>query len=142
MRRVWSPLLVVLALLLALLYTIVPLSQTQDRDIRYSYRYGCPLPENYDYCPERYQSLSTDKTVYHQGEEVELTLSNLADFEYLVEKVEVHFKPLFEQEFNLYYVEEEVGPIPRSKDEWVWVWDQKSADGEQVGPGRCYIRIT
>ena len=144
MRRVWSPLLVVLALLLALLYTTVPLSQTQDQgeDLRYSYRYGCPLPENYNYCPARYESLSTNKRVYRRGEEVELTLSNLEDFEYLVEKVEVYFKPLFEQEFNLYYKQEEVGPIAREKDEWVWVWDQKNADGEQVGAGRFYIRIT
>ncbi|MFB6291432.1 MAG: fibronectin type III domain-containing protein [Candidatus Bipolaricaulia bacterium] len=142
MRRVWSPVLVVLALLLALTYAVVPVSQTQNEDVRYSYRYGCPSPDNYDYCPVRYESLSTDKMVYGIGEKVKLKLANLTDFEYLVEKVEVYFKPLFEHEFHLYYVEKEVGPIPRDKEDWVWVWDQKNRAGEQVEAGRFYIRIT
>jgi len=144
MRRYWSAALVVVALLIGLLVTVAPLSQTQnqEKDLRYSFRFGCPQPENYDYCPARYESLNPEKETYELGEEVKLIFSNLKDFEYLVEKVEVHFKPLFEHEFELFYVEKEVGPIKRERNEWVWVWDQKNSAGEVAGPGRFYVRIT
>jgi len=142
MRRFWTTIKFVLVAIIAIVYFMAPVNQAQDKDLRYSYRFGCPAEEEYNYCPERYDSLTTDKQTYRKGEEVRLTLSDLRDFEYLVEKVEVYLKPLFEHKFELFYTENEVGPIPRENDEWVWTWDQKNAEGEQAGAGRLYIRIT
>ncbi len=142
MRRYWRPLFVFVFILIGLLVIGGSASRGQEKDLRYSYRFGCPSPSNYDYCPTRYQSLSTGKRIYHQGEEVKLILANLQDFEYLVEKVEVYFEPQFEHDYELFYVEREVGPISRNKDSWTWTWDQRNEKGQQVGIGSLYIRIT
>ncbi|MCF7875439.1 fibronectin type III domain-containing protein [Candidatus Bipolaricaulota bacterium] len=144
MRRYWSSALVVAALLIGLLVTVAPLSQTEGRNPEYTYRNGCPVweAEEKSYCPERYETLDTDKEEYGLGEEVKLTLSDLKDFEYFVEKVEVHFKPMFEHEYQLFYVAKDVGPIERDREKWVWAWDQTNTEGKQVGAGRFYIRIT
>jgi len=143
MSRVWRSSLVVLVLFLTLLFSVVPFTQSEERNPNYTYRYGCPVkaPEE-NYCPERYESLVSAKTSYRKGEEVRITLTNLKDFEYNVEKVEVHFKPLFEHSFNLYYIEKDLGAIPRSKNEWTWTWDQRNIEGEPAGAGRAYVRIT
>jgi len=142
MRRYWSPPVVIAVLIVCLLVTFTSLSQTQEKDLRYSYRFGCPDGATSDYCPERYRSLLSNRDTYGVGEKIHITLSNLKDFEYLVEKVEVHFQPIFEHSHKLVYVENEVGPISREKNSWVWTWDQKDGAGELVGAGRGYIRIT
>jgi|GEM_PF-1832604 len=143
MRRYLSPALVLVAVLMGLMVAVAPISQTQEQENgRYTYRMGCPDRPTEDYCPARYESLDTDKQVYGLGEEIKLVLSDLQDFEYLVEKVEVHFKPLFEHEYNLFYTAQRVGPIDRGLDEWTWTWDQVNSAGEQLGAGRGYIRIT
>ncbi|MFP3953776.1 MAG: hypothetical protein ACLFVS_06595, partial [Candidatus Acetothermia bacterium] len=142
MRRFWTTARLVLLGLIAVVFFVAPLNQAQDRDSRYTYRFGCPAEEEYNYCPERYDSLQTDKENYRKGETVTVTLSDLRDFEYLVEKVEVYLEPMFEHGLDLVYVEEELGPIPIEKDEWSWKWDQKGNDGEQVEAGRLYVRIT
>ncbi|MCF7891201.1 fibronectin type III domain-containing protein [Candidatus Bipolaricaulota bacterium] len=144
MSRVWRSSLVVLVLFMTLLFSVVPFTQSEEQNPNYTYRYGCPVwePEEKKYCPERYQSLISAKNSYRKGEEVRITLTNLKDFEYNVEKVEVHFKPLFEHSFNLYYMEKDLGAIPRSKNEWTWTWDQRNSKGEPAGAGRAYVRIT
>ncbi|MCF7890706.1 fibronectin type III domain-containing protein [Candidatus Bipolaricaulota bacterium] len=144
MPRVWRYTLVALVLLLSLLFSAVPFSQTEQQNTKYTYRYGCPVweAEEKSYCPERYESLTSAKSSYAKGEEVKITMTNLRDFEYKVDKVEVHFKPLFEHGFDLIYTEKNLGAIPRSKDRWTWVWDQRNAAGELVGAGRAYARVT
>ncbi|MEF8725622.1 MAG: hypothetical protein V5A83_01650, partial [Candidatus Bipolaricaulota bacterium] len=136
--------LVVVILFLTLLFSVAPFSQTEERNPNYTYRYGCPVweAEEKSYCPERYESLISAKESYAKGEEVRITLLNLKDFEYKVEKVEVHFKPMFEHEFNLYYIEKDLESVPRRRDEWTWVWDQRNAEGEQVEAGRFYVRVS
>ncbi|MEF8917653.1 MAG: fibronectin type III domain-containing protein, partial [Candidatus Bipolaricaulota bacterium] len=143
MNRAWQSSLVVLALSLAILFFVVPLTQSEENP-KYTYRYGCPVwqPEEKAYCPERYQSLVSAKNSYAKGEEVKITMTELKDFEYKVDKVEIHFKPMFEHDFNLYYTEKALEVIPRRKDEWSWVWDQKNKEGEQVGAGRFYARVS
>ncbi len=142
MRRFWTTAKLVLLVLIAVVFFVAPFNQAQDTDPRYTYRFGCPAEEEYNYCPERYDSLQSDKDTYRKGETVTLTLSYLRDFEYYVEKVEVYLEPMFEYGLDLVYVEEEVGPIPQENDEWTWTWDQKDNSGEQVDAGRLYARIT
>ncbi|MBS3787766.1 fibronectin type III domain-containing protein [Candidatus Bipolaricaulota bacterium] len=144
MNRVWRSSLVVLVLTLALMFSVVPFTKSQERNPNYTYRYGCPVweEEEKSYCPERYDSLISAKSNYSRAEAVRITLTDLKDFEYNVEKVEVHLKPMFEHSFNLYYTERDLGTIPRSKDEWTWVWDQKNEEGEQVEAGRLFVRVS
>ncbi len=143
MRRYWSPALVVVALLVGLLVTVAPLSQ-EERNPNYTYRNGCPVweEEQKSYCPERYDSLTTSKDRYNDGEDVVITLTDLRDFEHKVDKVEVHFKPLFEHDYELIYTDSDVDTIPRGAEEWSWSWNQVDNSGEKVGDGRGYIRIT
>lgn len=144
MSRYRSPaMMIMVVLLVAFLFINLPFSpRSQEEDLRYTYRMGCPDRPTSNYCPTRYESLSTDRDKYGIGETIKLTLSNLKDFEYLVEKVEVHFKPIFEHDYNLFYTQQRVGPIPRERDEWTWTWDQVNAEGETLGAGRGYIRLT
>jgi len=143
MRRHWSPVMIVAVLAVLFLFVGLPFSsRTQEEDLRYTYRMGCPDRPSSSYCPARYESLSTDKDEYAIGETINLTLSDLKDFEYLVEKVEIHFKPIFEHDYELFYTQQRVGPISRDRDEWSWTWDQVNSEGETLGAGRGYIRLT
>jgi len=126
---------------LAVLFLFVSLpfsSRTQEEDLRYTYRMGCPDRPTSSYCPARCEPLSTYKDEYGLGETINLTLPNLKDFEYLVEKVEIHFKPIFEH--DLFYTQQRVGPISRDRDEWTW--NQVNSERETLGAGRGYIRLT
>jgi fibronectin type 3 domain-containing protein len=143
MRRYLGSALVFVALLVGLLVTVAPLSQ-EEQNPNYTYRNGCPVWEETQksYCPERYDSLTTSKDAYDNGEEVVINLSDLRDFEHKVDKVEVHFKPLFEHDYELIYTDSDVDTIPRGADEWSWSWNGVNDAGERVGEGRGYIRIT
>ena len=95
-RRVFA-VLVFGALLLVGSVTLTGFAASGDGE-----RVGCChcCPPGHDYCPPRYSSFSTDQDVYQPGQNVVISLNNLTDFDYWIEKLEIKHKVIGLSEYE------------------------------------------
>lgn len=125
----------VAVIFLSVLFLSLPGSGNSGRE---GYCYCCP--EGYDYCPFRYSSFYTDKNVYLEGETVTVKLTNLQDFEYWIEKIEIKTRK-FRDDYEVIYSESDVAVVDPASSSWSWKWNQMDKSGNQVRIGRYMIKL-
>ncbi|MFP4588671.1 MAG: hypothetical protein ACLFO3_01705 [Candidatus Acetothermia bacterium] len=101
-------------------------------------RVGCCLCcSSGDYCPERYSSLNPEDSPYSQDDDVKIVFSNLDDYEYWIEGIEVYEWDGGASSDSPVYSVSDVAAVPASETSWTWTWHP----GDGVDTGRYMVRL-